>query len=144
MEPPLVLRIAMIMPTSNPLALAWEPATSNIPNAAWVFVMLHAPVRPFTGVGPGVAAATPAPAPLAASARAAASTVVRALIGRSFPAEGLRTSARRSRDCYLPTRSAALNVTRAEVRDRPTSAVHSSLVLRRRLLPQPRGFEGVG
>src|SRR5215217_3112727 len=84
MVPPLVLRMAMIMPTSNPLALAWEPATSNIPNAAWVLVMLHAPVRPSSGVGPGVAAATPAPAPLAASARAVTSRIVRALIGRSF------------------------------------------------------------
>src|SRR5215218_10887385 len=77
--PPLVLRMAMIMPTSNPLGLAWEPAISNIPNAAWVLVMLHAPVRPSLGVGPGVAAATLAPAPLAASVRAATSRGVRAL-----------------------------------------------------------------
>src|SRR5215211_7324684 len=77
--PPLVLRVAVIMPPSNPLALAREPAIVNIPNAAWVLVMLHAPVRPSSGVGPGVAAATLAPAPLAASVRAATSRGVRAL-----------------------------------------------------------------
>jgi transposase-like protein len=44
--PPLVLRMAVIMPPSHPLRLAWEPAMVNIPNAAWVLVMLHAPVRP--------------------------------------------------------------------------------------------------
>src|SRR5919109_2301084 len=82
--PPLVLRMAVIMPPSNPLALAWEPATVNIPNAAWVLVMLHAPVRPSSGVGPGVAAATPAPAPPAASVRAVTSRVVRTLIWFSF------------------------------------------------------------
>jgi hypothetical protein len=78
--PPLVFSMAMIMPTSKPLGLAWEPATVNIPNAAWVLVMLQAPVRPSLGVGPGVAAATPAPAPLAASVRAVTRRVVRALI----------------------------------------------------------------
>jgi hypothetical protein len=44
--PPLVLRMAVIMPPSNPLGLATEPAIVNIPNAAFGLVMLHAPVRP--------------------------------------------------------------------------------------------------
>src|SRR5215208_2701335 len=81
MVPPFVLRMAMIMPTSNPLGLAWEPATSNIPNAAWVLVMLQAPVRPSLGVGPGVAAATSALALPAASVRAVARRYARFLIG---------------------------------------------------------------
>ena len=73
------------MPSSHPWGLAWLPAISNIPNAAWLFVMLHAPVRPSGGVGPGVAAATPAPAPLAASTAAVTSRVVGALMCSSFP-----------------------------------------------------------
>src|ERR671910_743621 len=72
--------MAVIMPPSNPLALAREPAIVNMPNAALVLVMLHAPVRPSSGVGPGVAAATPAPAPLAASVRAVTSSVLRAIL----------------------------------------------------------------
>src|SRR5215218_5926728 len=56
--PPLVLSMAVIMPPSNPLALAREPAIVNMPNAAWLLVMLHAPARPSSGVGPGVAATT--------------------------------------------------------------------------------------
>src|SRR6266508_3659897 len=97
MVPPLVLRMAVIMPPSNPFGLAWEPAIVNIPNAALLLVMLHAPVRPSSGVGPGVAAATLAPAPVAASVRAVTNRVVRALIFPiSFPLRG------RSVECRLP------------------------------------------
>jgi hypothetical protein len=46
--------MAMIMPTSNPFGLAWTAATSNMPNSALGLVMLDAPVRLLTGVGPGV------------------------------------------------------------------------------------------
>ena len=42
----MVLSMALIMPTSNPLGLAWDWATVNIPNEALGLVMLHAPVRP--------------------------------------------------------------------------------------------------
>ena len=54
-SPPLLM-IARNIP-SNPGPL-WT-ALSNIPNAACVLVMLHAPVSPSFGVGPGAAAATP-------------------------------------------------------------------------------------
>jgi hypothetical protein len=73
MVPPLVLRMAVIMPPSHPLVLAREPAIVNIPNAAWVLVMLHAPVRPSSGVGPGLAAATPAVASVSGRAEASRS-----------------------------------------------------------------------
>jgi hypothetical protein len=73
--------MALIMPTSNPLELAWEPATVNIPYAALGLVMLHAPVRPFAGF----AQAALAPEPLAASIRAVTSRALRALIDISFP-----------------------------------------------------------
>src|SRR5215207_8361606 len=118
MVPPLVLRMAMIMPTSNPFALAWEPAIVNIPNAAWVLVMLHAPVRPFTGVGPGVAAATLTPAPLAVSAKGVTSRVVRGLIGRSFPGGFCAAPARRLCALLLHItgiRKARTSVTSAEL-----------------------------
>ena len=35
-EAAVVLRMALIMPSSQPCALAWEPAMVNIPKAAWV------------------------------------------------------------------------------------------------------------
>jgi hypothetical protein len=40
------LLMAMIMPTSSRWGWHGNPATVNIPYAAWVLVMLHAPTRP--------------------------------------------------------------------------------------------------
>src|SRR5215208_2395022 len=56
MQSPPLLIIAVNIPSSpGPL---WT-ALSNMPNAACVLVMLHAPVSPSSGVGPGAAAAMP-------------------------------------------------------------------------------------
>jgi hypothetical protein len=75
-----LLLMAVPMPASQPLGLATDWETVNIPYPAWVLVMLHAPLLPLTGVTGADAAATPVLAPIAASVRAVASKKLRALI----------------------------------------------------------------